>query len=406
MVFPEGLWRIPPALNCYYPAVMFARRTCWNLHANRLAAALQRRRGAGQPLIDLTIANPPECGFRYDSAAIRAAFSQPAMLRYQPEPLGLLSAREAVAGYYAFRGAPLSPARILLATGTSEAYSFVFRLLCDPRDEILVAAPSYPLLQFLADIHDVKLVPYPLFYDGGWHIDFDSLEKKITLKTRAIVVVHPHNPAGHFCSPEEMRRLQNACEVSNLALLADEVFLDFAHDGAPHSTFAPDSPALTFTLSGISKISGLPQMKFAWLVVSGPESLRKDALARLEVIADAYLSMNTPVQLAAPALLEARHQFQRQLLERLRENLSALDLALARQSSCSRLEVQGGWNIVLRVPAVRSDEDLAVELVSGPGVHVHPGHFYDFPRDGYVVLSLITPPDVFRAGIEKLLAFF
>ena len=393
-------------MNCWYAADMFARRTSWNLDANRLAAALARRRGAGQPLIDLAISNPTECGFQYDSAAIQAALSGQEMLRYQPDPLGLLVARNAVAGYYATRAVPVSPAQILLTTGTSEAYSFVFRLLCDPGDEILIASPSYPLLQFLADIHDVKLVPYRLFYDHGWRIDFDSLERQITLKTRAIAVVHPNNPSGHFCSPEEMRRLQNLSGISNLALLADEVFLDFAHDGAPHRTFAQDSSALAFTLSGISKISGLPQMKFAWLVVSGPENLRMDALSRLEVIADAYLSMSAPAQLAAPALLATRREFQRQLLERVCENLSSLDRALASQTSCSRLEVQGGWNVVLRVPAVRSDEDLSVELVSGPGVHVHPGHFYDFPSDGYLVLSLITPPDTFRAGIEKLLAFF
>ena len=385
---------------------MFARRTSWNLTSNRLTAALEQRRLSGQPIFDLTLSNPTECGFVYDSAAIATALSQREALRYRPEPLGLLSAREAVSHYYEARGVSVPSSRILLTTGTSEAYSFIFRLLCDPGDETLVAAPSYPLLQFLADIHDVKLVHYPLFYDHGWRIDFDSLEKQITLETRAIVIVHPNNPTGHFCSAEEMQRLQFLCSEQNLALVADEVFLDFAHDGAPRPTFTRESAALTFVLSGLSKICGLPQMKLAWLVVNAPEQLRQDAMARVEVIADAYLSMNTPIQLAAPALLSARTGFQRQLLARVRNNLAELDRALAQHSSCSRLEVQGGWNAVLRVPAVRSDEDLAVELVSGAGVHVHPGHFYDFPRDGYVVLSLITPPDLFRAGIAKLLAFF
>ena len=384
---------------------MFARRTSWNLASNQLTAALERRRASNRPIVDLTASNPTECGFTYDSVAIAAALSQKEALHYRPEPLGLPDAREAVSRYYEDRAA-ISPARILLTTGTSEAYSFLFRLLCDAGDEVLIAAPSYPLLQFLADIHDVKLVRYALFYDHGWHIDFDSLEKQITLKSRAIVVVHSNNPTGHFCAAQEMQRLQTVCAELNLALVADEVFLDFAHDGARRPTFAGDSAALTFTLSGISKICGLPQMKLAWVVAGGPEALRRDAMARLEVIADAYLSLNAPVQWAAPALLSTREGFQRQLLQRVRENLAKLDGALARRSSCSRLELQGGWNAVLRVPAIRADEDLAVELVSGPGVHIHPGHFYDFSRDGYLVLSLITPPGVFQAGIEKLLAFF
>jgi len=385
---------------------MFARRTSWNLNSNRLSAALQQRRGAGRAILDLTISNPTECGFSYDSGAILAALSQTKVLHYQPEPFGLRCAREAVSDYYKEHGADVEASRILLTTGTSEAYSFIFRLLCDPGDEILIAAPSYPLLQFLADIHDVRLVRYPLFYDHGWHIDFDLLEKQITLKTRAVVAVHPNNPTGQFCSADEMRRLQELCAISNIALVADEVFLDFAHDGAPRPTFAQHSASLNFTLSGVSKICGLPQMKLAWLVASGPQSLRDDALSRLDVIADAYLSMNTPVQLAAPRLLSSRKEFQRQLLERVRTNLAELDRALARQDSCSRLEMQGGWNAVLRVPAVRSDEDLAVELVSGPGTHVHPGHFYDFPRDGYAVLSLITARETFREGIAKFLEFF
>lgn len=384
---------------------MFARRTSWNLTSNRLSAALQSLRSAGRAILDLTVSNPTECGLSYDSA-ILDAFSQVEALHYRPEPFGLPGAREAVSDYYKERGANVAASRILLTTGTSEAYSFIFRLLCEPGDEILIAAPSYPLLQFLADIHDVRLVRYPLFYDHGWHIDFDLLEKQITLKTRAAVAVHPNNPTGQFCSADEMRRLQELCAISNIALVADEVFLDFAHDGAPRPTFAQDSASLNFTLSGVSKICGLPQMKLAWVVVSGPESLRDDALSRLDVIADAYLSMNTPVQLAAPALLSTRKQFQRQLLERVRANLAELDRALAQQDSCSRLEMRGGWNAVLRVPAVRSDEDLAVELVSGPGVHIHPGHFYDFPRDGYVVVSLITPPETFREGMASFLEFF
>ncbi len=385
---------------------MFARRTRWNLAANRLTLALEERRRSGKPLFDLTLSNPTECGFTYDSASLASALSPTGILRYEPNPLGLLAAREAVCAYYADRGAPVSPEHLLLTTGTSEAYSFVFRLLCEPGDEVLIPAPSYPLLSFLADIHDVKLVHYPLLYDHGWHIDFHTLESRITPKTRAVVVVHPNNPTGNFCSPEQASQLRTLCASRALALIADEVFLDFAVDGSPRPGFAQESAALTFVLSGISKISGLPQMKLAWLIVAGPEELRREALARLEVIADAYLSLNTPVQLAAPALLAARGAFQEQLMGRIRQNLAELDGRLARQRVCSRLEVQGGWNVVLRVPALRPDEDLAVELLTNVGVHVHPGHLYDFSGDGCLVLSLIAPPDTFQRGIEELLAFF
>jgi len=385
---------------------MFARRTRWNLAANRLTLALEERRKSGKPLFDLTLSNPTECGFTYDSASTASALSQAGILRYEPHPLGLLAAREAVSAYYADRGAPVSPEQMLLTTGTSEAYSLVFRLLCEPGDEVLIPAPSYPLLAFLADIHDVKLVHYPLLYDHGWHIDFHTLESRITPKTRAVVVVHPNNPTGNFCSHEQASQLRTLCASRALALIADEVFLDFAVDGSPRAGFAQESAALAFVLSGISKISGLPQMKFAWLIVAGPEELRREALARLEVIADAYLSLNTPVQLAAPALLAARGAFQEQLMRRIRQNLAELDGRLARQRVCSRLEVQGGWNVVLRVPALRPDEDLAVELLANAGVHVHPGHLYDFSADGYLVLSLIAPPGTFQCGIEELLAFF
>lgn len=386
---------------------MFARRTRWNLAANRLSEALEARRQAGAPVFDLTVSNPTECGFSYNSDAVLSALSQRGALHYQPAPSGLLSAREAVCAYYAEGGQRLSPERIVLATGTSEAYSFVFRLLCEPGDEILIAAPSYPLFQFLAEIQDVKLVHYPLLYDHGWHIDFHTLESRISPRTRAIVVVHPNNPTGNYCAPDQAAGLQSLCASRGIPSIVDEVFLDFAIGaGRRPASFAADSSALTFTLSGISKICGLPQMKLAWLAVTGPEDLRKEALAKLEIIADAYLSMNTPIQLAAPALLATRTAFQTQALARIAGNLAELDRALAQQKLCSRLEVQGGWNVVLRVPAQGSDEELAVALLQRAGVYAHPGHLYDFPADGHLVLSLITPPDIFKDGVAALLGFF
>jgi aspartate/methionine/tyrosine aminotransferase len=389
---------------------MFAARTNWNLKTNRLSEALARHRAAGNPLLDLTASNPTTCGFHYDHDAILQALASPAALVYTPEPKGLESARKAVAAYYAERGDDVAHQDfiedIILTTSTSEAYSFVFRTLCNPGDEILIPAPSYPLFDFLADIQDVKPVRYPLVYDYGWQIDFAALERATTPRTRAVIVVHPNNPTGHFCSAREMARLNEICSHRQMAVIADEVFLDFALTPERQPSFAANASSLTFTMSGLSKISGLPQMKFAWLVASGPPELKSQALARLEVIADTYLSMNAPVQHAAAALLAQRHGFQRQLMARVRQNLDDLDLQLSRQKPCSRLEMQGGWYAVLRVPATRPDEDLAIALLEARNVYVHPGHFYDFPGDGHLVVSLITPQSDFRKGIEALLAMY
>jgi alanine-synthesizing transaminase len=385
---------------------MFSDRTNWNLANNRLSEALARRRLSGEPLLDLTASNPTECGFDYDSKAILAALSHPGALAYQPNPKGLESARRAVAAYYDARGSNVPVEDILLTTSTSEAYSFIFRTLCNPGDELLAPEPSYPLFDFLASIEDVRLVRYPLVYDHGWQIDFHVLEQAITPRTRGVIVVHPNNPTGHFTKPGEVARLNQICSARQMAAIADEVFLDFVLARKPPASFAANAGALTFTLSGLSKISGLPQMKIAWLISSGPEPMKKQALARLEVIADTYLSMNAPVQLAAPVFLEQRHEFQKQLMARVRKNLAELDRLLAARKSCSRLEVEGGWYAVLRVPATRSDEDLAIELLTTKGVYVHPGHFYDFPADGYLVVSLVTPEPVFAKGMELLLSMF
>ena len=384
---------------------MFAKRTNWDLTPNRLSEALAAHRAAGKPLLDLTVSNPTECGFSYDSKAILEALSNPAALRYEPNARGLESARRAVAGYYASRSEVVSVEDIFLTTSTSEGYSYAFRTLCDPGDEVLIPSPSYPLFDFLAEIQDVKLVRYPLLYDHGWQIDFHALEQAITGRTRAVIVVHPNNPTGHFTKPSEMTKLNALCSVRELAIIADEVFLDFALDGNHVASFATNSGVLTFALSGLSKISGLPQMKAAWLTLSGPENLKKEALERLEVIADTYLSVNAPVQLAMPALIEQRDDFQRQLLSRVRANLEELDRQLARQNACSRLAVEGGWYGVLRVPATRADEELALDLLNSKDAYVHPGHFYDFPSDGFLVISLITPETIFAKGIAAVFKF-
>jgi alanine-synthesizing transaminase len=385
---------------------MFSRRTDWKLTPNRFTQAQQEMHAAGAELLDLTISNPTQADLHYDEEAIMQALINPAALDYDPQPRGLLSAREAVVSYYRKQHEEfdLDPGSILLTTSTSEGYSYVFRLLCNTDDEILVPKPSYPLFEFLADLQDVKLVPYPLIYDHGWQIDFPSLYKAVSHRTRAVVVVHPNNPTGSFVSSTEQSQLNNFCRENNLFLIVDEVFLDYAHDGAPRQTFAVNRETLTFTLSGISKISGLPQMKMAWIVTSGPEEKVSAALARLEIIADTYLSMNAPIQLAAPAFLEQRHTIQPLLLDRLRANLEELDHLLAKKKICERLALDGGWYAVLRVPATQADEELAIDILRKQSVLVHPGHFYDFPSDGYLVISLITPTERFRQGMERVLA--
>jgi alanine-synthesizing transaminase len=382
---------------------MFSRRTDWKLTPNRFTEVQRELRGAGEGLLDLTVSNPTRAGLHYDKESILNSLSRPEAMDYDPQPKGLASAREAVAAYYREHGEfEVDPESLILTTSTSEGYSYVFRLLCNPDDEILVPKPSYPLFEFLADLEDVTLTPYPLIYDHGWQIDFPSLHKAVTQRTRAVVVVHPNNPTGSYVSEEERKLLNSFCREHSLALIVDEVFLDYPHDGAPRPSFAVNQEVLTFTLSGLSKISGLPQMKLAWVTASGPVKVLAAALERLEVIADTYLSMNAPIQLAAGALLQQRKNVQPLLLDRVRANLAELDLQLGRQKSSQRLQVEGGWYVILRVPVTQSDEDLAIDLLRKASVLVHPGHFYDFPSDGYLIVSLLTLPSEFREGMKRL----
>jgi len=431
-VIPWYLLVIDP-LECIRALViMFSERTNWKLAQNRFTQALEEVRAGGARVLDLTVSNPTRAGLHYDEPAILSALASPRALDYDPQSKGLLLAREAVAGYYRDRsgrgqrdvasnvstaGIDVDPEQIVLTTSTSEGYSFVFRLLCNAGDELLVPKPSYPLFEFLADLQDVRLVPYPLIYDHGWQMDFPSLEKAVTARTRGVVVVHPNNPTGSYVKTAEVGMLNSFCREHGLAVMADEVFLDYGLDdnhrrasldrtaegGRPHMSFAGNGDVLTFTLSGLSKIAALPQMKVAWVVTSGPRELAANAMGRLEVIADTYLSMNAPVQWAVSALLEQRKSIQRQLLERVHVNLAELDRQLAGQKSCQRLSVEGGWYAVLRVPVTRSDEELAIELVREKSVLVHPGHFYDFPSDGYLVLSLITAEGEFGEGLRRTL---
>ena len=392
------------------------------MEETRLACALRERRAAGLPVLDLTASNPTQCGFAYDEAGILAALGDREALVYDPEPRGMPRAREAVCRYYAGRGAQAGAERVFLTTSTSEAYSWLLRLLCDAGDEVLIAQPSYPLFDFLAQIEDVRLVAYPLVYDHGWQIDFAELRARVTARTKAIAVVHPNNPTGHFTKETERRELERICEEHGLALIVDEVFLDYGFAGHEARSFAAgEHTCLTFVLSGISKIAALPQMKAAWICAFGPERELKEALGRLEVVADTFLSMNAPVQCALPAWLAGsegmRHPtaptagavgtpVREQIRARTRGNLAVLDQILLQNRAVTRLEVEAGWYAVLRVPALGSDEDLAVRLVEERGVSVHPGYFFGFAGEGWLVVSLLTPEDEFRRGVEGICGMF
>src|SRR5579864_8992767 len=384
---------------------MFSERTNWKLAQNRFTQALEQVRARGTRVVDLTVSNPTRAGLHYDERATLGALASPRALDYDPQPKGLREAREAVAEYYRdeHEVRDLDADQIVLTTSTSEGYSFVFRLLCNAGDELLVPKPSYPLFEFLADLQDVRLVPYELIYDHGWQMDFPSLEKGVTGRTRGVVVVHPNNPTGSYVNDAEVKMLNSFCREHGLSVIADEVFLDYRLENTAHASLAGNRDVLTFVLSGLSKVAALPQMKVAWVVTSGPQHEATEAMARLEVIADTYLSMNAPMQWATPALLQQRKKLHAQLLSRVRENLAELDQRLAAQKACQRLIVEGGWYAVLRVPVTRSDEELAIELLREKSVLVHPGHFYDFPSDGYLVLSLITPQREFADGMRAII---
>lgn len=388
--------------------MQFSARTSWDLHSTPYAAAMEKLRAGHGLFFDLTVSNPTICGFGYDEAKVLRALSRPECLHYTPDPRGLTAARLAVSEYYSMAAsARVGLDRIFLTTSTSEAYSYLFRLHCDPGDEVLVAQPSYPLFEFLADLDDVRLVPYPLFYDHGWHIDLAALQASITPRVRAVIVVHPNNPTGHYTSTQEREALEHICRERGLALIVDEVFLDYAlAPQTPGSFAAGDHPALTYVLSGLSKIAALPQVKAAWIAAAGPAPLVEDATRRLEVIADTFLSMNAPVQHALPCLLTNRCSVQRQILGRVRNNLATLDRWLRDAPAISRLEVQGGWYAVLRVPAFMNGEALAIELMQRQQVIVHPGYFYGFDGDGWIVLSLLPHEQAFAEGISRIVRFF
>ncbi len=385
-----------PAGSVPQSRVPFSGRTPSDLRTNRIAAV---RRQLPPPL-DLTVSNPTLVGIPYPRHLL-AALAEPAGLVYRPHPRGLAGARAAVAHDLRRWAGVVDPERILLTASTSEAYSHLFKLLCEPGDAALVPAPSYPLFEHLARLEGVVAHPYRLEEESRWRLDLASLDGSPT--ARAVVVVHPNNPTGSFVCAEDREALVRRCAERGWALIADEVFLPYPlGDEPPPPSFATESRVLTFTLGGLSKRLGLPQLKLAWIVTSGPERLVEEALERLELIADSFLSVATPVQLALPTLLAEGEPVAAAIRTRCQHNLSLLRDTLAHHPALSLYPPAGGWSAVLRIPAVMAEEELVVELLRRDGVGVHPGYFYDFPAEGFLVVSLLPEPAVFAEGVRRL----
>ena len=379
---------------------VFSSRLQWDSQPNPLSTLLAEKRRSGAAILDLTESNPTRAGLAYPGSELLAALTDLRALQYDPDPRGLLAAREAVAEYYAQRGMDVPVSRILLTASTSEAYSYLFKLLADPGDEILVPRPSYPLFDYLAAMESVRVIQYPLGYDGVWHIDFNALASAITPRTRAIVAVNPNNPTGSYLKRMEWERLQ----TFGLPILSDEVFSDFAFasDANRVTTLTGSSSTLTFAMSGLSKIAGLPQMKLGWIVAGGPD--HATALAGLEWIADTFLSVATPVQWALPRILAASAAVQEQIRRQTRVNLDHLiERTSAPGSPCRCLHAEGGWYAILEVPRIRTEEEWALGLLADSDVLVQPGFFYDFEGEAFLVLSLLTPPAVFAEGLRRIL---
>jgi hypothetical protein len=378
----------------------FSRRGTFDPTPNALSQALERARARGA-VLDLTVSNPTAAGIPYARERILAALADPAALTYQPAPFGLPQAQKTVAGALGAAGLPTDPDRIMLTASTSEAYSFLFKLLCDPGDEVLIPRPSYPLLDILASFENVRLVPYPLVYEGRWRIDLEALRGAVGSRTRAILAIHPNNPTGSYLKRPELEALS----ALGLPIISDEVFADYPLRPDPDRAAGvlQNPGVLGFALGGLSKLAALPQLKLSWIAVGGDPTRVAEALSRLEWLGDNYLSVGTPVQLALPELLACRTIAQAAIRERTRANLELLRARVAAAPVLSVLDAEGGWYAILRLPRVIGEEAWTLELLDRHAVYVHPGHFFDFAEEAYLVLSLLTEPAVFSEGVQRIL---
>jgi len=383
--------------------IHYSQRLVWTSSPNLLAQRLAERRQAGLPVLDLTVSSPAAAGIPGFSAASLAPLAQPGALQYQPHPLGLPDVRAAIASYYADLQVHVDPDQLCLTASTSEAYTHLFRLLADPGGEFLIPSPSYPLFDYLAALESVTLRPYPLRYDGQWYIDFAELAAAIGHQTRGLILVNPNNPTGSFLKQAELERLRALCADHGLPLIVDEVFADYplACPADAVRTLAGERTAPTFVLSGLSKICALPQMKVGWIAVAGPEPFRQTAMARLELIADTFLSVATPNQLATPAWLAERHVVQAAIHQRIAANLATLRELLA-DTAVTLLPVEGGWYATLRLPATQTDEAWALQLLDEAGIYLHPGYFFNFATEACVVISLLTPGNILKTAMRHL----
>jgi len=383
---------------------MFSGRLNWSFSSNRLSSLLEEKRAEGVEVLDLTESNPTRAGFDYPADDVLASLNDPRSLTYEPDPLGLRSAREAVAGYYRRRGQDVSPEELTLTASTSEAYSFLFKILGDPGDRVLIPRPSYPLFDYLASVESLVADSYSLVYDGSWGIDLETIRRRIEPRTRALLLVHPNNPTGSYVKKTEHDALITMCREQRLALIVDEVFADYAieEDSNRLLSFVGETTVPTFVLSGLSKISALPQMKLAWIWTGGPQDLRQEARQRLEQLGDLFLSVGAPVQHAAARFLALAPAMQSAICARLTENFGLLRSKLHHPATLEVLRTEGGWYAVIRCPQVRSSEEWALAFLDSDDTLIHPGYLFDFPNEAYLVVSLLTEPAIFAKGIERL----
>ncbi len=392
-----------------------SQRTNWHNQPNKLTILLDSLRKSGRTILDLTISNPTECGFKYPENEILTTLSNPLSLHYQPNPRGLLSARESVCGYYQQKDIIVDPSKIFLTSSTSEAYSVLFKLLCDAGDSVLVPKPSYPLFDYLAQLNDVRLKYYNLYYDDKWYFDVDSFNDLMIEnngKIKAIVLVNPHNPTGMFIKKNDYKLIKDFVHKHKLALIVDEVFIDYSFEDDENriTSTAGETEILNFTLNSISKMIGLPQMKLGWIILNGQQSIVNETVGRLEIISDTFLSVNTPVQVALPMLLIHGKQVQKQIRERIKTNYTALQNLTVSYGSlsytpCPLLNSEGGWYGIIHVPHTKSDEEWALQLLENKNIYVHPGYLFDFDEDGYLVVSLLVEKNLFISSVKEIIDY-